>query len=135
MKRLPVFALAVDAAIVLAFTTLGQRSHDESDGVTAALGTAAPFLCGLVVAWIAVALVERRRGRDLDVLTSVDHGVVIALLTVGIGMVLRRFVWDEGTALAFVIVTAAFMTCLCGAWRAAWKRFGNRHANSRSSAS
>lgn len=135
MKRLPVIALAVDAVVVLAFAAVGRRSHDEADGVAAALGTAAPFLAGLAVAWIVVALVERRRQRDLDVLTDVDHGVAIALIAVGIGMVLRRFLWDRGTALTFVIVTAVFVTFFCAGWRAVWSRFGNRHANTRSSAS
>ena len=139
MKRLPIIALVVDAVVVLVFAGVGRRSHDESDGVASVLGTAAPFLVGLVVAWVAVALVERRRGRGVESLTSVDAGVVIALVTVAVGMILRRTLWDRGTALTFIVITVVFVTFLCGGWRAVWNRIetrrGNRHASTRSPAS
>lgn len=133
MKRLAL-AFAADAAVVVAFAAVGRRSHDESDGLAGVLATAAPFLCGLVVAWLAVGAFEWRRRRDLGVLTDVDHGVAIALLTVAVGLLARRTLWDRGTALTFVIVTAVFVTFFCAGWRALWHRLENRHASARSSA-
>jgi hypothetical protein len=139
LRRLLATALAADALVVLAFAGFGRRSHDESGGVAGTLGTAAPFLIGLAIAWVVVALYERRRGRGLEALISVDDGVVIALIAVAVGMFARRLLWDRGTALTFVVVTTAFVTLLCAGWRAVWNRFGkrrpNRHANTRSPAS
>lgn len=138
MKRVVAIGVAIDAVVVLVFSAVGRRSHDESNGIAGVLGTAAPFLGGLAIAWAIAAIVQRRRGRDLDELIGVDRGVILALATVGIGMALRRFAWDRGTALAFVIVTAVFVTFFCAGWRAVWNRLelrrSNHHASTRSSA-
>lgn len=134
MKRAPFAALGIDAVVVLLFAGLGRRSHDESSGLTGTLSTAAPFLIGLAVAWGVAAMIELRRRSDLRRLLSVDAGVVIALVTVAVGMLLRRTLWDRGIAWTFIVVTAAFVTFACGLWRAAWQRFGNRHADAGTSA-
>ena len=123
-------AIALDAAIVVAFAGVGRRSHDESSGVSGVLGTAAPFLCALAVVWLVAIVVPRRGGQSAAQravrLRSVDGGVVMALATVALGMLGRRFLWDRGTALAFVIVTAAFLTCFMGGWRAVWSKLRAR---------
>jgi hypothetical protein len=43
-------------------------------------------------------------------------GLVVAS-TFAIGMVLRRFVFDDGTALSFLLVAAAFLTLFMVGWR------------------
>lgn len=128
-------AAAVDAAIVVVFAGAGRRSHDESGGIASALGTAAPFLCALAVVWIAAVVLCRVRGRDEAQLLGVDAGVLIALGTVVLGMLARRLLWDRGTAVAFVVVTAAFFTALMGAWRALWARLRARRSRPSSAAS
>jgi hypothetical protein len=121
-------AAAADALIVVLFAAVGRRSHDESGGIASALGTAAPFLCALAVAWVGAVALCRARHRDESQLLGVDAGVLIALATVAVGMLARRLLWDDGTALAFVVVTAAFFTSLMGGWRAVWARVHNRRS-------
>lgn len=105
---------AVDAVVVLAFAAIGRRSHDESGGLGGVLATAAPFLVGLATAWIAVGLARRvRGGREL----TVGHGVAVALVTTAVGLLLRRTLWDRGTAASFAVVTTAFLTAGMAGWR------------------
>jgi len=49
---------------------------------------------------------------------SVRTGLVIWPLTVLFGMLLRNVVFDDGTALSFVIVTAGFLGLTLVGWRA-----------------
>jgi hypothetical protein len=41
-------------------------------------------------------------------------------------MVLRRFVFDRGTALAFIIVASAFTLLFLVGWRFAWEWWSGR---------
>ncbi|MFC6235738.1 DUF3054 domain-containing protein, partial [Leucobacter soli] len=52
-------AAALDAALVLAFSVLGRRSHAEALTIAGIWETAWPFLAGLAISWLA-ALVWRR---------------------------------------------------------------------------
>jgi hypothetical protein len=118
-------AMATDAAVVVVFAAIGRRSHDEPGGVGRVLGTAAPFLVGLAVAWIAVGLGKRARGRDDRLLVPAD-GVGLALVTTAVGLVLRRTLWDRGTAATFAVVAAAFLTAGMTGWRAVVSRRRSR---------
>lgn len=44
-------------------------------------------------------------------------GIILALGTVLVGMLLRRWVWDDGTARAFIMVTTGFMVAAMVGWR------------------
>jgi len=44
-------------------------------------------------------------------------GLGVVVSTFVIGMVLRRFVFDDGTALSFLLVAAAFLTLFMVGWR------------------
>jgi hypothetical protein len=47
-------------------------------------------------------------------------GVTVWLATAAIGLLLRRVVWDRGTALSFVIVATVVLGVLLVGWRAIW---------------
>jgi uncharacterized membrane protein (GlpM family) len=102
-------AASLDVAIVLFFVVVGRAEHDESSGFTAIVRTAAPFLVGLVAGWLAARAWRRP--------AAVATALVVWPVTVLVGMIVRRWAFDEGTATSFVIVTTAFLgLCLVG-WR------------------
>jgi hypothetical protein len=107
--RTAVAALAADAIGVVAFVTLGRRNHDAATSVDGIATTAAPFLVALVVAWGALRV--WRRPLDPRV------GAIVVGVTVALGMILRRVVWNGGTAASFVIVTALVLGALLIGWR------------------
>lgn len=109
MRRLAV-AVGADLAAVLLFVVLGRRSHDEADGITSVLGVAAPFVIGLAVGWSASTTARRRP-------FAVATGAQVWLATVVVGVVLRWFAWDRGTAVSFIVVTALFLGFSIVGWR------------------
>ena len=106
--RLPL-AVAIDTAVVVAFVAIGRRDHGEDPGIAGLAGTAAPFLVGLLVAW----LVAGRRGEP----TAIRTGLIVWPITVVVGLLGRRVV-GEGTALAFVLVATCFLGATLLGWRA-----------------
>jgi hypothetical protein len=106
-------AAAVDAVAVVAFAIAGRNAHDEGFGVGTVATVVAPFLIGLLAGWLAD---PRARARP----TALGTGVTVWLATVAIGLVLRRVVWDRGTAFSFVVVTALVLGALIVGWRAMW---------------
>ena len=109
----------LDAVAVVAFVVIGRRSHDEAETLAGVINTAAPFLIGLVGAWFALA--SWRPPTDIVV------GPAVAGLTAAFGLLLRRFVFDEGTATSFVVVTVLFLTAAMTGWRLV-ARFLDRRA-------
>jgi uncharacterized membrane protein (GlpM family) len=110
LDRRLVLAVALDVLAVLIFVVVGRRNHDEGNALRATVETAVPFLTGLLAGWCAV----RAWRRPLGVLT----GVAVWPVTVLVGMIVRRWVFDRGTATSFVIVATLFLgACLVG-WRA-----------------
>jgi Protein of unknown function (DUF3054) len=104
-------AIAADVAAVVLFAAVGRNAHDERSGAAAVLTIAAPFLVGLAVGWIANPGVRRQP-------FALRAGVAVWLTTVAIGLVLRRTVWDRGTAFSFVLVTTVVLGALIVGWRA-----------------
>lgn len=103
-------AIAADVASVVVFVAIGRRSHDEGSALTGIVETAAPFLIGLAVAWLAV--------RAWRWPSAVATGIAIWPVTVLVGMVCRSVIFDDGTAASFVIVATLFLgACIVG-WRA-----------------
>jgi hypothetical protein len=104
-------AIALDVFAVILFVAIGRRNHEERTAFADVLRTAAPFLIGLTVAWAA--------SRAWRHPTRVTIGLIIWPITVLVGMVVRRLVFDDGTAASFVIVATVFLgVCLVG-WRLA----------------
>jgi hypothetical protein len=118
-NRLPI-AAGLDTFVVVAFVAIGRRNHDENPGIAGVIDTAAPFVLGLALAW-AVA-------RAWKAPWTWQTGLVVWVGTVIAGMMLRRFVFDEGTAASFVIVTSVFLGAFLNGWRLVARTLAGRHA-------
>lgn len=112
-QRLPI-AVGVDVFVVTAFVAIGRRNHDENPGLAGLVDTAAPFVIGLLLAWLAA-----RVWKDPFAATT---GLIVWVGTVGIGMLCRRLLFDEGTALSFVVVASIFLGTFLNGWRAVARR-------------
>ena len=111
MKNAALRALAYDIVCVLALVVIGTSNHNEDTGLAGVLYVATPFLISVVGSRLyALSL---RKG-----VQSVEDGVTVVLYTVGIGMILRRFVFDRGIATAFIIVATLFLGSTMLGWRA-----------------
>lgn len=106
--------LGIDAALVIVFAALGKNSHDESGGVGLVLKIAAPYLIALAVGWLVVRL--WRSPLDLRLAAGAW------LVTVALGTLLRRTVFDRGTAFSFVVVA----TIVLGAFLLGWRLLARR---------
>jgi hypothetical protein len=102
-------AIGLDVFVVVLFVAIGRRTHEEGSAFTGVLKTALPFLIGLAIAWGAV----RAWKRPAAVLT----GLAIWPITVLAGMVIRRSVFDGGTAPSFVVVATLFLGAFLVGWR------------------
>ncbi len=114
-----VAAAALDVMAVLVFVVIGRRNHHEDGNLfTGALRVAAPFLIALAVGW----LVSRAPRAPM----TMRAGLQVWACTVVLGLVLRRFVFHSGTAIAFVIVTTLTLGLLLIGWRAIARQVSRR---------
>jgi hypothetical protein len=104
------YAGLFDLLAVAIFVFIGRRSHSEGVAVDGLFATLRPFLYGLIAAGL---LIRRLR---LDA-AGIRAGVVTWLVTVAGGLLLRRFVFHRGIAVAFVIVTTLFLGAAMLGWR------------------
>jgi hypothetical protein len=102
-------AAALDTASVVLFVAIGRREHEQDSAISGLASTAAPFLVALVVAWLVLRV--WRRPTDWRI------GVGVWAIVVAGGMVLRRVVFDDGTAVSFVIVASCFLALTLIGWR------------------
>jgi Protein of unknown function (DUF3054) len=112
-------AAVVDATLVLVFVALGRTSHEEGNMISGTLAVSAPFLLALGLGW----LLARAWKRPLALRT----GVIVWITTIAAGMILRRTVFDRGTAAAFVVVATVFT----GVFLVGWRAIANRVVASR----
>lgn len=105
-------AAVPDVLVVAAFALVGRRSHDEALTLAGWWQTAWPFLAGLTLGWLAVALMVRRAP------TTVLLGLPVWVATVGGGMALRDMT-NQGTALPFVAVATLVLGVGLVGWRVA----------------
>lgn len=103
-------AALIDTLAIVVFVALGRRSHDEGSALSGTLAVAVPFLIAAVVGWVAL-----RAWRNPEDPWAV--GAPLAVVTVAVAMPLRRFVFDRGIALAFVIVASVFLGLFLIGWR------------------
>jgi hypothetical protein len=111
-------AFLVDVVCVVAFCTIGRRSHAEGITVAGVAETAWPFLAGTALGW----LVGRGWRRPTDL---VPTGVAVWVSTVIVGMLLRKAT-SQGTAVSFVVVTSVVTAILLLGWRLAVAVRGRR---------
>jgi hypothetical protein len=95
--------------VILVFATVGRASHDEGLTLVGVARTAWPFLVGTAAGWGWAAYAREDPW-------SVKVGVRVWLLTLVVGMVLRRLT-DAGTAASFVVVASIVLGVLFVGWR------------------
>jgi hypothetical protein len=101
--------LTVDLVLIVVFAAIGRRSHDESGAVVGVLSTAAPFLIG----YTGSALATRLDRAPM----SLTRAAIAWAPGIALGMVLRRLVFDRGTASSFVMVAFISTAVLLLGWR------------------
>ncbi len=99
----------LDGLFVVAFAVIGREDHGFVSDFWDYLRVAAPFLVGL-----AATIAILRSWRNPLLLRT---GLFLAVGTLVFGMLLRRFVWGNGTATTFVWVSAAFFVAGMVGWR------------------
>jgi hypothetical protein len=116
-----------DLACVVVFVVIGRRSHDEGSAVVGALKVMAPFAIGLTAAWLSAWRVWATRP-NLPEATAGDgvgeglfeqrtFALRIWVVTLVVGLGLRRLVFDRGIAPGFVIVATLFLGVTFFGWR------------------
>jgi Protein of unknown function (DUF3054) len=108
-RRIPALAIVADVVAVVVFAAIGRMSHGESDDLVGLLGTAAPFLLGVVAMW-AMPAVRAHPVGPRAALTVWAGTVVIGLL------VRAGFTWS--LPMSFAAVTAVALAVLMLGWRA-----------------
>ena len=104
-----VLPFVADVALVVLFVVIGTRNHNTDENVAGVASTLAPFLIGLIVGWIGT--------RAWRAPSAVSSGIAIWTSTVAVGMLLRHFAWDRGTAGAFIVVATIFNAFTLVGWR------------------
>jgi hypothetical protein len=113
-RRTVAIAATFDLVAIVAFVAIGRRSHDEGEALSGFARVAAPFLIGLATGWLVA--------RAWTAPTRTKTGLVIWPVTIVVGMLLRRFVFDDGTALSFIIVATIFTGVLLVGWRVLYRK-------------
>ena len=113
MTRSAVRAFLFDALCVLVMVVIGTRNHDTDTGINGVLYVAAPFWIAVFIAHVA-PIMQRTPAEP--------NKYVVWGYTVVMGMVLRNYVFDRGTAPAFIIVATVFLGATMLGWRAVLAR-------------
>lgn len=108
-SKMILWSAVADAASIVIFVAIGRKNHDEGEAASGIFRVAAPFLLALLAGWV----IARAWKEPL----SQKSGVLISLTTIVLGMVLRKIVFDDGTATAFIIVATVFLGTLFNGWR------------------
>ena len=107
-QRTPL-AAGLDTFFVVLFVAIGRREHEQDSAISGLIETAAPFVIALAIAWLVLRAWKRP--------TDVRIGVGVWAIVVTAGMLLRHFVFDDGTATSFVIVASLFLGFFIVGWR------------------
>ena len=108
-RRAVITTAIVDVVAVVVFVAIGRRNHDEGTALSGVLGVAAPFLIALGSSWIGLRTWREPFNRASFIATWI--------ITVFVGLLLRRVVFDRGIATAFIIVATITLGVLLGLGR------------------
>ena len=108
-QRAVITTAIVDVVAVVVFVAIGRRNHDEGTAISGVLSVAAPFLIALIASWVGLRTWREPFNRASFVATWV--------ITVFVGLLLRRLVFDRGIATAFIIVATITLGVLLGLGR------------------
>jgi len=120
MDRRLQLALGIDVFSVTLFVAIGRREHEQGFAISGLIETAAPFLLALALGWIVLRAWQRP--------TDWRIGIGIWALTLTAGMLLRKLVFDGGTATSFIVVAAGFLALFLVGWRLAYALIERRSA-------
>lgn len=104
LRRAATLRLLLDVVCVIIFVIVGRRNHDESADAGGTLRTAAPFLIALIGAWIGAKAWRAPR--------ALTTGVVLWIVTVAVGLGIRRYAFGDGIATPFIIVATLVLGSL-----------------------
>ena len=117
-RRAVITTAIVDVVAVVVFVAIGRRNHDEGTALSGVLGVAAPFLIALGISWIGLRTWREPFNRASFIATWI--------ITVFVGLLLRRVVFDRGIATAFIIVATITLGVLLGLGRLLSQRLVRR---------
>ena len=109
-SKVVLWSAAADALCIVSFVAIGRKNHDEGEAASGIFRVAAPFLIAAATGWLA----SQAWKKPFELRT----GAVVWLTTIIIGMLLRHFAFDDGTATAFIIVATVFLCAFLNGWRA-----------------
>jgi Protein of unknown function (DUF3054) len=112
-KRPPAIAAVVDLVLVVVFSAIGRRNHDEGFTLGGVLHTSWPFVLGAVVGWVVTIALYRNK---FDAFLIVPTGIVVWISAVVVGMILR-VVSGQGTAFSFIVVASIVLAVFLIGWR------------------
>ena len=112
-------AIILDYLVVATFVLIGLLTHDGRDGLVGYLRVSAPFLLSLAVAWLVIGRTKLQRSGLLT-------GILITVITWGLGLTIRAIVFGGGVALPFVLVAGGFLIAGMLGWRTVnvWRSSG-----------
>jgi len=111
-------AAAIDIFFIILFIFIGTRNHDSDTGAGGFISTVLPFLIGLACGWLALKAFRKP--------FRLPTGIGLWGFTVVIGMALRHFAWDRGTAGSFIVVATVFNAFTLVGWRFLWESVRDR---------
>ena len=117
-SKIILWSAVIDVLCIVIFVAIGRKNHDEGEAAAGIFRVAAPFLIAAVAGWLAT----RAWKRPLELRT----GAIVWVTTIVLGMILRHFVFDDGTATAFIIVATVFLCAFLNGWRAIVRKRLNR---------
>ncbi len=113
-----VLSFVADVALVVLFVFIGTRNHNTDEDAAGLATTAAPFLVGLAAGWLL--------SRGWRSPFAVTTGIAVWTSTIVIGMLLRNFAWDKGTAGSFIVVATVFNALTLVGWRVIRENIASR---------
>jgi uncharacterized membrane protein YeiH len=99
----------LDALVVISFAVIGADFHGFTYQVAGILRVAAPFLIALAGGIVALKVWKKP--------LSILNGILLGSITLTAGMMMRGYLWNEGTPRTFIIVSAAWFVGVMVGWR------------------
>jgi hypothetical protein len=108
-RRIATLALVADVIAVIVFAAIGRMSHGRPDDLLGLLGTAAPFVAGLVASWVLPLVRAHPAG--------LRAGLAVWLGTAVLGLLVRAGFTGE-LPMSFAVITLIALGVLLLGWRA-----------------